>query len=110
MRAGTLDRRVTLLSPQAEVDDGYTTIPAGYAPAGTRKARYMPARTSEIFENEGIEAQRPVVWELQYDSLTATIDATWRLQYGARTYDIKGDPIEIGRRRGIRLETVAIDD
>lgn len=109
MRAGDLDRRVTLLRPAAAVDDGYTTRPGGHEEAGERWARHMPAMAREIIEASGREAKLPIVLELRHDSLTRLIDGTWRVRMDGRTYDVEGAQ-EIGRREGVRLSAVAGDD
>lgn len=109
MRAGALDRQVTLLRPGAAVDDGYTSQPSGLENAGTRSAHYRPATSREVFENAGREGKQPVVFELRFDALTRTITSTWRLTMDAKQYEITGVE-EIGRREGVRLATVLSDD
>ena len=109
MKAGDLDRTVTLLRPTAGVDDGYTTQPGGFENAGTRKARYRPATPREVFENAGREGRQPVIFELRHDSLTRTILPTWRLSMDGKVHEIVGAE-EIGRREGVRLVTVVGDE
>jgi head-tail adaptor len=109
MAAGALDRTIELFRVSAEVDDGYTMTPEGWTSQGTRKARYIPAMRREIFEASGREAQLPVIFELRSDTLTRTINETWRILYAGATYDIKGVQ-QIGRQDGIRIEALAGDD
>jgi len=109
MKAGQFDRVVILLRPGAAIDDGYTTLADGFDDVGTRKARYQPARAREVFENAGREAKMPVLFTLRNDTLTRTINATWRLVFDGREFEITGVE-ELGRREGIRLTTVAGDE
>lgn len=109
MRAGKLDRIITLLKSGAPVDDGYTTLPGGFEPQGTRKARYIPAMAREVFENAGREAKMPVVFEVRSDSLTRQITEQWVIEYAGQRFDIEGVQ-EIGRNDGIRIQAVAGDE
>ena len=109
MKAGELDRTIELFSPSAGVDDGYTNQPAGYASQGTRKAKYVPAMLREVFEAAGREAKLPAIFEVRSDTLTRTIDETWRLSFEGDTYDCKGVE-QVGRRKGIRIEAMAADN
>ena len=106
--AGEFDRRVTLYSPAAPVDDGYTTTPGGHSNAGERWARFIPATPREIFTSGGREAELPAVFELRSDTLTRTIRATWRLAYGGQTFDVVGVQ-EVGRNDTLRLTCVGAD-
>lgn len=108
MNAGELDRTIELFAPTAGIDDGYTSLPAGYATQGTRKAKYVPAMRREIFEAAGREAQLPAIFEVRSDTLTRTIDETWRLSFEGDVYDVKGVQ-QVGRRKYIRIEAMAAD-
>lgn len=108
MKAGKLDRTITLFKQGASVDDGYTTLPGELESQGTRKARYIPAMAREVFENAGREGKMPVVFEVRSDSLTRQINETWAIDYDGRRFDIEGVQ-EIGRNEGIRIQAVAGD-
>lgn len=108
MKSGPLDRIITLYSPAATVDDGYTVKPGGWTTAGTRKARYVSESPRETFEAHGREATVPVSFEVRSDDLTRTIRETWQIGYNGRRYDVTGIE-EIGRREGLRLRAVAND-
>lgn len=108
MKAGPLDRTITLYSPATETDDGYTLKPGGWTTAGTRKARYVANSPRETFEAHGREATVPVIFEVRSDDLTRTIRETWQIGYDSRRYDVTGIE-EIGRRDGLRIRAVAND-
>lgn len=109
MKAGEFDRTIELFAEIAAVDDGYTTVPGGWASQGTRKAKYVPAMRREIFETAGREVKLPAVFEVRSDTLTRQINETWRIGYAGETFDIKGRQ-EVGRKRYIRIEAVAGDN
>lgn len=108
MRAGPLDRIITLYSPAGTVDDGYTVKPSGWTEVETRKARYVSESPRETFAAHGREATIPVTFEVRSDDLTRTIRETWQIGYNGRRYDVTGIE-EIGRREGLRLRAVAND-
>lgn len=107
MRAGQLDRTITLYAPGTATDDGYTSKPA-MTLQGTRKARFIPERATEIYAGGGRQANVPIVLEVRSDPLTRQIDATWRVVMDGRTHDVTGTQ-EIGRREGIRISAVTND-
>lgn len=108
MKAGKLDRIITLLQPGSVTDDGYTEKAGAHASAGTRHAHLMPDSPSEGFELQGRVAKSMARWLVRSDSLTRTVDATWKVEYGAARYDVIG-VTESGRRDGLIIETVADD-
>lgn len=108
MKAGQLDRTITLLQPGAVTDDGYTEKAGAHTSAGTRKARLMPASPQEGFELQGLVGKSLASFMVRSDSLTRTVDATWKLQYGSVRYDVIG-VTESGRLDGLVIEAVADD-
>lgn len=108
MKGGQLDRTITLYSPAAETDDGYTEKSGGWTDEGTRRARYVAGSPRETFEAHGREAQVPLSFEVRFDDLTRTIRETWQIGYDGRRYDVTGIE-EIGRRDGLRIMAVAND-
>lgn len=102
-----LDQRVTLFSPTAPVDDGYTTIPAGWTDEGTVFAKHMAGTVREVFENSGREAELPAVFLVRRSALTERVDATWKLVHRFTGYDIKG-AVRAGRD-GIRITATGGD-
>lgn len=108
MKAGKLDRIITLMQPGSVTDDGYTERAGAHTSAGTRKAHLMPGSPAEQFELQGRVAKQLARWLVRSDSLTRTIDATWKVQYGTARYDVIG-VTEQGRNDGLVIETVADD-
>lgn len=108
MKAGSLDRTITLLQPGAVTDDGYTEKAAAHSSAGTRKAQLMPASPQEGFELHGRVGKSHASFLVRSDSLTRTIDATWKVQYNGARYDVVGIT-ERGRLDGLVIEAVADD-
>lgn len=106
MDAGKLDRIITLLKRAADIDDGYTTRPGSWESEGTRKARYLPAMAKEIYEHSGRGEQLPAVFEFRSDTLTRQIDATWKLEFEGRTYEVTGTQT-VDRNRYIRVTGIA---
>jgi len=108
VKAGKLDRIITLLQPGAETDDGYTTKAGAHTSAGTRHAHLMPGSPAEAFELQGRVAKSLAKWLVRADPLTSTIDATWKVEYDGKRYEVIG-VTESGRRDGLIIETVADD-
>lgn len=108
MRAGKLDRRITIKRPGAAVDDGFGTQPGPLADYAVRWASWQPARGREIFENLGREAKSGGTFWIRYDSLTAAIAETDQVQFEGRLWDIVAIQ-EVGRREGVELVVVAGD-
>lgn len=109
MKAGSLDRTVTIQRQGAAVDDGYTMQPGAWATLATRKAQRITSRGREVFEQQGVDAEVPMTFVLRDDSVTRTITVKDRVSYGGKVYDLKS-VTEIGRRRGVELIGVASAD
>lgn len=109
MRAGLLDRRVTIQRQGEPVDDGVTTKPGAWADIGTRKAQVIRSRAREIFENLGREAEVPITFVMYSDTLTRTMVTTDRIVFEGKNFDIKSIN-EIGRREGIEVVALANDE
>ena len=108
MRAGALDRRVTLLSPAPGADNGIEVVSPGFVPAGDRFASVRPEFRQERVDALGLTGKRVISVWLRWDSLTRTVDASWGLSYEGETFEIAGEPVEIGRRERIELTAVAV--
>jgi hypothetical protein len=109
MKAGPLDRRVSILREGPAVDDGYTMVPGGLGLLATRWASWKPATRAEQFENAGNEAKLGGTFWLRSDSTTRHIVETDKVVHDGRTYDILGLS-EIGRREGIELLVAGNDE
>lgn len=110
MKAGKLDRRVTILRRGAPVDDGYTSNPetATLAIYAERWAGWKPATRAEQFENAGKEGKIGGVFHLRSDSLTRHITETDKVAHDGLIYDVLGIS-EIDRRVGIELLVAGAD-
>lgn len=107
IKAGDLDERITLFSPDAAVDDGFTTIPGGWSSQGTVFAQYMPGTVKEVFENAGREGKMPAVFLVRRTAVTESIDETWKVVHRFSPYDVQG-AVRSGRD-GIRITCVSGD-
>lgn len=108
MKAGSLDRRITILRTGAPVDDGYTTQPGAETAFITRSASWKPANGREVFENQGREAKAGGTFWLRWDNETRTIAATDRVLSDDRHWDILS-VTEVGRHEGVELIVAAGD-
>lgn len=98
---GGFDRRITLQRPAHTQDDSGGRVP-GWAPVCTLWARRLGARGRE-FNSGGVElAQVEEGFQIRYSPLWAGIDATWRVLYNGKTYDLLSVD-EVGRRERFTL-------
>lgn len=107
MRAGRLNRRVTVLRKGLPVDDGLTTKPAEWNVIGSRKAEVERARGRMPVQLEGRDPEYPVAFTFRSDSFTRTITEQDRLRLDGRDYHLSSalpadrDSVEcIGVARG----------
>ena len=109
MKAGNLDRRITIQRQGAPVDDGYTTQPGALEDYATRWASWKPANGREVFENQGREAKAGGTFWMRYDSETSQIVATDKISWDNRVWDIVS-VTQIDRREGVEVIVVADDE
>lgn len=107
MKAGKLDRTITLRQPTRGGHNGFTKADT-FADAGTRKAELMPQGPREGMETGQRVSSLAQRFRVRSDSLTRQITPTWKLVYSGATYDIIGTT-EDGRRHGLIIETAASD-
>jgi head-tail adaptor len=107
MRAGSLDRRVTLLRRGAAVDNGYELVPGAWAPLGQRYASIRAERRNEATEQQGLTARRVMSLWLNNDALVRSLTAQDAVLFDARVYELVAEPVEVDRHRGIELLAVA---
>lgn len=102
MRAGTMDKLITIQRFTSTVDDFGTPVETWTDVAGLR-AQIVTASTDEFIRN-GAEAETVIVFRVRYlDSIT-TAD---RIVYGGQPFNIK-ETTEIGRRKGLELRCVRV--
>lgn len=102
MRAGKLDRLITIQRFTNTVDDFGTPVEA-WADVATLRAQIVTASTDE-FISHGAEAETVIVFRARY---VAGITAADRIVYGGAAHNIK-ELTEIGRRRGLELRCVRV--
>lgn len=107
MRAGRLDRKVTVERRTADTSDPYGTVLYTWAPLVTLRAELIEPRVEEFLRGDQgttIEAHR-VFRTRYYDGLT-TAD---RVLYLGELHDVVAVK-EIGRKRGLELRCVRRTD
>jgi SPP1 family predicted phage head-tail adaptor len=102
MKAGALDRRVTILRLGAASDDGYTTTQE-WIEVGQRWAAFKPQSGREAIEAAGKDGMEAATFHLRHDSLTRSITELDVLEYETRRYAIIAPPVELGRREGLEI-------
>jgi SPP1 family predicted phage head-tail adaptor len=103
MRAGTLDRRITI-EQRSLSQDAYGQDTATWSEWATVWAQKRPKTGREYFEAHQERAEAEVVWRIRHrDGVKA---GEMRVNDGDHTYDIES-VIEMGRREGLELLTKA---
>lgn len=102
MKAGALDRRVSIMRLGPATDDGYTTSQP-WVEIGTRWASFSPQVGKEAIEAAGKDGVEAVRFQVRHDSLTRTLTELDALEFEARRYAIIAPPVEIGRREGLEI-------
>lgn len=98
MKAGELDRRITLYQPTTvRTATGATTTT--YAEAATVWARVRASTASEQIRNGLTSAAAPHAIRIRYRT---DVDETWRIGFEGRTLEI-GSVIEFGRREALDI-------
>lgn len=105
MKAGKLDRRITIQRPGPPTDDGYGTLPGALADHYTCFAHWRPARGYEVFENAGIEAYSAGTFTIRLNPTAAGIRTTDKVSYGGLIWNIIS--VMERDRDGIELGVVA---
>lgn len=99
MRAGKLDREITIEAPGAVTVDTNGTPTMTWANLATVRAELVEASTAEDLRGYGEAADARTVFRIRWlDGVTAK----HRVQYAGRILNVR-EIIEIGRRRGLEL-------
>ncbi|GLT01491.1 hypothetical protein GCM10007897_28850 [Sphingobium jiangsuense] len=102
MRAGRLDRTITIERVTTTVDDFGTPI-SGWATVATIRAQRIQATTEEFMRSFGASTETAVIFRIRHmDGLTLAD----RVKEGSAVFDLK-EIKELGRREGLELRTVA---
>lgn len=108
MKAGKLDRRITIQRAMITRDD-YNEEVSTWADLCTVWAAYEPVRDGERFRAGERAAELSARFQIRWSSKVAEVSAEDRLMFQGKVYEITHTK-EIGRREGIELTTVARGD
>lgn len=99
MRAGALDRRVTILQRTVTQDDAGQAVES-YSEVAEVWAEVTDLRGREFFAAASVNSEMVTRFRLRY---RGDVTTKHRLGHAGRQYDIIQNPIEIGRRAGIEV-------
>jgi SPP1 family predicted phage head-tail adaptor len=103
MRAGKLDRTITLERKSETVSDSGAIVPA-WTNIATVRAQIVTQSAVEFLTGFGEAESGTIVFRIRYLPGITTAD---RVSYAGQAYNIK-EITEIGRRRGLELRAVAV--
>lgn len=109
LRAGDLDRRITLQRAAAVQDPATGERVESWATLATVWASRRRASARETLASAELSAEISDVFEIRYGSAWADLNARDRLLFEGRTYNIVTVD-EIGRREGLRIGANARGD
>jgi SPP1 family predicted phage head-tail adaptor len=102
MRAGTLDRVVTI-QRASEARDALGVVTTTWATLATLRAALVQASTAEFLQAAGLHGEAAVIFRTRF---LAGVTVRDRVLFEGVAHDIK-EVKEIGRRHGLELRTVA---
>lgn len=105
MRAGDLDRRITIQREEVVGDDGFGNEITDWVDVVTTWARVVQASGREFFAAAAIQSETKVMFKLRFMDGITVID---RVVYDGRNHDIH-EVKELGRREGLELHTSTND-
>lgn len=107
LRAGDLNRTVTLQKRGEPSHDGRSRKPGDWVTVATRRASVMPVPGREVEEGAGRSGLRLTSFWFRHDSVTAAMTEEWSLLYKGQRYDVAEPPRELGRAEGIEVKATA---
>ncbi len=102
MRAGKLDKTITIQHFTSTVDDFGTPIET-WANVATVRAQLIQSTTEEFMRSFGQSSETAAIFRIRYLDSIATTD---RVSFSGQLYDIK-EVKELGRREGLDLRCMA---
>jgi SPP1 family predicted phage head-tail adaptor len=105
MRAGALDRRITLERATTTANALNEPV-ATWGPLCVVAAAVKPVTNAERVAAAQVQAEVMTRFQIRYNALTSTVDARDRLVFAGKVYDIVG-VMELGRREGIEISARA---
>lgn len=103
MRAGKLDRTITIQRFTNTVDDYGTPVQA-WADVATVRAQIIEASTDEYIAARGAVDKAVVIFRIRWLDGITNAD---RVTYGGQNFNMK-ETKEIGRRKGLELRCEAL--
>lgn len=108
MRAGKLDRKVTL-ERFTETRDAYNEVVKTWATLATVSASFEPLSDGERFRAGEVAANASARFQIRYSNTVKTLDPVDRLTFEGTTYEIVNVK-QLGRREGIEITAAARAD
>ncbi len=105
MRAGPLDRRITIRRNQP-IQGGSGALKDNWVALQTVWAAVKYDRGSERFVTQQVVGQGVVTFVIRWSTTMSIITVTDRVSFDGRDYDIR-DVRELGRREGIEIDAIA---
>lgn len=104
MRAGDMDRRITILRYELAGDDGWGNPVETYVPTEEVWAEAKQESGREFFAAASIQAERKVVFRLRW--IDPEVRVYDRVLYAGREHNIH-EVRELGRKEGLELHTTS---
>lgn len=103
MRAGRLDKTITIERPSTGIDV-YGTPTIGWETVATMRAQIVGIATEEFVRGQGNSTETVITFRMRWlDDVTPAN----RITYDGMAFDIK-ETKEIGRRRGLDIRCVRV--
>ena len=102
MRAGTLDRQITI-EALATVQDGFGDPVESWTALATVWAQMLPLRGTERFQAQQFDAELTTRFRIRYRD---DVSELMRIVFDGDSYEIEA-VIEVGRREGLELRARA---
>ncbi len=99
MRAGQLDREITIQEYSEGTPDEYGNSVPGYVDVATVRAQLIQSTIEEYQRAYGEGANTAVIFRIRW---TDQIETSSQITYGGKTFNIR-EIKEIGRRNGLEL-------
>ena len=104
MRAGDMDRRITILRYELAGDDGWGNPIETYVPTEEVWAEVRQESGREFFAAAAIQSERKVVFKLRW--IEPEVRVYDRVLYAGREHNIH-EVRELGRKEGLELHTTS---
>ena len=104
MRAGVLDRRITI-ERNNEVQDEFGGLTSVWTTFAAVWARVAPVTGKETFLSDQVTASADTLFRIRY---LVGLDTKMRIVYNEKNYNIK-NILEIGRREGFNILAINVE-